>query len=1414
MFFRGEYKMTIDWKLIRPYGNSQNNAFEELVCQIAREENIPNKKEFYRVAAPDGGVEAYCVLDNEDEYGWQAKYFSSMGDSQWSQLKKSFETALERHPKLKKYYICIPLDRQDPRDGKKWFMEQWNEKTKAWSEYAKNQGRDIAFEYWGSSELIHRLSHEKHAGRRLFWFSKEEFSDDWFQSHVERNIKDLGTRYTPELNFELDISKNFDALSRNSSFRSEVKNSFHDFFIKLNKIADNRSLRDIFKYEVESVRVELSKLQKQYEISQKIELFQIDIDEIIGSCDSISESLHKCKKRLVDYEKDIPKDSLSSMKHLIHESLNELYAFKKFVNGPKLRLANNPVLVLSGEAGIGKSHLLADVASRRIEQIIPCALLLGQHFTSGESPWTQILNNLLRLKCNEKELLGALNAKAEARGERLLFIIDAINEGKGRYFWKDHIRGFVNDFSRYPWLGLVMSIRSSYVDIIIPENFKDDPAITKIVHNGFANNEYSACSFFFFQNGIELPSIPMLHPEFSNPLFLKLFCDGLVRSGYSRIPKGYTGITEIIDFFIESVDKKLSDPLFFDYPHGRTTVRKIINRLIDYKLKNSLTYVPYEDAFDIAEGIVGRYSSKRRFLDALISEGIFSQNNFWSGNGGNEEGVYLAYERFEDHLTVSYLLDEFTNIQDIKKSFETGGRLSTFIERRFYNQGIIEALSIQIPERFGFELYELLDSEKKADLPVIQAFVESLIWRRQETIKEKVTEFINEQVFHYAYSTDLLFQVMYSVSSDPNHPFNADRLHRFLIKFSMPERDALWTIYIHDKDSSESAMQRLIDWSFADEDKKYLSDDSRLLACKALAWLLTSTNIPFRDSATKALVVLLENNIPIATELLSAFHDVNDPYVYERIFAAIYGAVLRSDDLNGLKELSANIFKNVFEKEEVYPHVLVRDYARNIIEFALHKKLFECENQKKIRPPYKSCFPDTFPQNKEIDLYKFDYKKEGFKDYLGSQNRIISSMTTEYGRGTSGYGDFGRYTFQSALSSWNRFDPQNLSNYACQLIFEQYGYDVEKHGQFDRNAREYDRHNNRLERIGKKYQWIALYEVLARIADNHKMIDDSTSWSKKKKYLWYQGPWKPFIRNIDPTSIPQIKNRERKTAVRNELWWKKIDYNCWDGDHKTWITNSDNLPDPQKMIDIIDNENKEWVALERHVSWDEPEQMGREKYKVPHKSIWYQIRSYFVRKKEADHIISWARKQSFWGRWLPESHEQYQFFSREFYWSPAYRFFHNPYYGRSKWSQVHEKENHENLVGEVMITTEGHMWESGSDKSSQPSFLAPREIMHNCMNLQASNVNGEWVDSEGKIICFDPSAIIGGSSCLLVRKDALAKFLEENDLQILWICRGEKQVLGDDYQFEQIRSWLEMSGVYTLENGRVKGGIQSIVHGS
>ncbi len=1393
--------MSINWQSIKSFNTSQNNAFEELVCQLAREELIPNKKEFYRVAAPDGGVEAYCVLLNDDEYGWQAKYFSSMGESQWNQIASSFKTALSKHPKLTRYYVCIPLDRQDPRDGKDWFMDKWNQKIKAWTTYAAKQGRNIEFEYWGSSELTHRLSEEKLAGRRNFWFSKDEFSNEWFKEHIENSILNLGHRYTPELNFDLDIAKNFDALSRNSRFQDHFKNQLHLLLKQFNKLeTDIRTSTEIKNF--------LECLDKQLELSQKTELAFIEVGSLKNECISVEKFLLHSKHQIKS--NDEGKKSLTEASktkiYRIEQAINALFEFQEVIQSPMLALANLPVMLLSGEAGIGKSHLLADVASKQIQENKACVLLLGQHFSSEESPWTQILRNILRLNGNEKELLGALDAKAQAQGERLLFFVDAINEGKGRYFWPDHIAAFIKDFSQYPWLGLVLSIRDSYQELLTPKSLIPDHKSIRIVHQGFEGVEYQASSFFFAQHGIDQPSIPLLHPEFRNPLFLKLFCDGLNRSGHKRIPKGYGGITSIIDFFLSSIDEKLSQPAHFDYQPAasKKLVKKVIYALVKHKIENDLNVIQYESAIEIANPIISKYSNKKGFIDSLISEGVLTKNIY--GKKHDEEIVYFAYERFEDHLTAAYLLEKHLDAEYPNNTFQDNGKLSGYIKQSYQFQGIIEAFSIQLPEKTGKELYELVPDDKKSRQSIAVAFVKSLLWRKPETITDKVLTFINQHVVNNDRTFDLFFQTLYSVAADPEHYFNANRLHRFLMKFSMTDRDEIWTTYLHDKDDTYeevSSMQRLIDWAVEDGNKDHLSDESRLLVGKALSWLFTSTNIAFRDSATNALVCVLKDHIPTITQLLTDFNDVNDPYVYERILAAAYGAVLNSTDINGLTELSEYVLNTLFrDKEEVYPNILVRDYARNIVEYALYKKLFNLDIPEIIRPPYKSRFPYCFPTNEEIDAYEYD--PDG-KECLG-QAAILRSMVTEYGRGICRYGDFGRYTFQSKFHQWNdKLDPNDLSNYACKLIVEHFGYDNNKHGRFDRYASSGDRHTNKKERIGKKYQWLSLYELLARVSDNYQMRDPSTGWRKEQTLMWYQGPWEPFVRNIDPTFIG--RKMEKPSNHDANPWLQKTAYQDWQDTHQNWLVNSNNLPDPKAIIEVNDFEGNDWLILEIHPAWDEPVPVGYEQNEYSHKNLRYQIRSYFVHEDEAEQLIPWASEQHLMGELFHGDSEQYTIFSREYYWSPAYKFFDNPYYGRSQWNDLYEDEMRRKIIGQVMITTESHIWESGGDHQETTRYYAPRELVFAKINLIYSEKIGEWLNDQGEIVCFDPSVNRNGDKCLVIRKDVLSKFLADNKLKIFWLCSGEKHIYGDSFNKIKISKWLELSGVYSIEGEELLGNL-------
>ena len=223
------------WTNLISLNGSQNNAFEELVCQLAKKEPIENKKEFIKVGNPDGGVECYIVLENGDEIGFQAKWFlSTPQDIQWNQIEKSFKTALEKHPNLTKYYVAIPLDRADPRiDNQQWFMDKWDEKVEKWKQFTKERyGKNVEIVYWGSSELIGRLATEENSGLRKFFFGEVDLSNEWLTNQNELAIKDLGARYTPEINVELEIVENFDALSRNERFKKLFDDYYHDMMVR------------------------------------------------------------------------------------------------------------------------------------------------------------------------------------------------------------------------------------------------------------------------------------------------------------------------------------------------------------------------------------------------------------------------------------------------------------------------------------------------------------------------------------------------------------------------------------------------------------------------------------------------------------------------------------------------------------------------------------------------------------------------------------------------------------------------------------------------------------------------------------------------------------------------------------------------------------------------------------------------------------------------------------------------------------------------------------------------------------------------------------------------------------------------------------------------------------------------------
>ncbi len=78
-----------------------------------------------------------------------------------------------------------------------------------------------------------------------------------------------------------------------------------------------------------------------------------------------------------------------------------------------------------------------------------------------------------------------------------------------------------------------------------------------------------------------------------------------------------------------------------------------------------------------------------------------------------------------------------------------------------------------------------------------------------------------------------------------------------------------------------------------------------------------------------------------------------------------------------------------------------------------------------------------------------------------------------------------------------------------------------------------------MERIGKKYQWIAYHELLARLSDNVHWIDRGYSDIEDYEYF---GPWQMNDRNIDPTVWVRSNGEGNPVFNETSSWWQSYSF--------------------------------------------------------------------------------------------------------------------------------------------------------------------------------------------------------------------------------------------------------------------------------
>ena len=865
------------------------------------------------------------------------------------------------------------------------------------------------------------LSLPDQAGRYWFWFEgTEHFSEEWFARQHSRAVEAAGPRYTPEVHVDVPLVEHFELFGRSEPAVAAVRRLAKE--IKQRPIwrlvgrvgedaSDNMPERRGVDESVREIVRALSGMRcppnEQWQLSNLRSLIDVALQRV-----------EECKTALAstanDYGTRGTEEGVEAggrtnpYREAVYQAKaleNALWSVKKEVKRLK-QVVNAGLMLVTGNAGTGKTHLLCDMGGKRLGENQPTVILMGQQFTTTEHPWTQASAQLDLGDLTMEQFVGALEAAAQAADCRALFMIDAINEGEGHVIWPAHLADFLTQFRNSPWIGVVLSVRTTHIDHTVPPAVRE--SAHEVKHQGFADDTYTAVKRFCEHYGVKFPTTPLLQPEFDNPLFLKTLCKGLQHSRQKTIPLGSESISRVFGRYLEKIDVDLSNRLDYD-PH-RAVVTQALDAVAAELTRRGSRWLPRRRTQELVNAFVPATGFSRSLYRALVDNGLLME--IPGPNSSDDWTVHFGFERFADLLIAGHLIDSHGDAKTLATALTEEDTASHEGAWRPWNTPL-EALSVLVPERLGIELPEVLVDSAWADY-ARRAFVQGLPWRDPTTIGPGCRALIEDLMAgtdHWGIG--YIFDALMTCALVPDHPLGSGFLDQYLRGLEMPDRDAVWSRYLHRAYSNYGPVNRLLDWVQNHLDPTAPPDRDTSEACvTVLAWFLTSSHRFVRDRATKGLLAVLGDDVGLTCELVRRFHDVDDPYVCERVMAAAYGVAMRTNKAQTVAPLADLVYRLVFADGDPPPHILLRDYGRGIIERAQHLGAEFTFDTTLVEPPYRSEWPQI-PETTELE--QFDLLAENRPRELINAERgqvLIHSSVMNW--------DFARYIIGTNATSESR----------------------------------------------------------------------------------------------------------------------------------------------------------------------------------------------------------------------------------------------------------------------------------------------------------------------------------------------------------------------------------------------------------
>lgn len=1485
------------WEDIRPWEGRKSRAFEEICFQLRDPE--PSDVELRKTNDPDAGFEWYWRYPDGREAGWQCKFIPDE-KTLIAAMKVSFSTVARRRPNARQITFCISRDFADDPDKArgKFGWQRFDEACVEWAEEAPH----IEVKLLQAGQLLERLTRPEHRGREWFWFGRPAVLDrDWCRSQWDLAVKSARERYRPALNVELPVASTLAAVAAPDGLRTHFERHVQQVLTQCRQ-ALSKAARDA-PYAEGAAR--LREVARKFEadaatpwdpahtlasgFSSTLDDLRAAASRLLEVSDVEAAAASTATRELASENEPTPAQRLikgqaeargyraRAVEREVVRVLSTSYELREFVAGPAIAAAREGMLLLDGGGGNGKTHLCCDVGRQLLDEGHPVLLLLGQWFGTN-SPWATLAERLGDPGLGWQDICGALEAAAQASGKRAVLLIDAINEAGDARMWAKHLDELRARLTGSGWVSIGLTCRTTYLPVVQPRGGVGGHVV-RATHPGFQGREFEAVEHIFAAFNLQEPRVPLLLPEFTNPLFLILYCEAQARGNLP--PGGAAHLTAVFTAFVKACKPDIENAL--DLDPARDLVGRAVHAFAQRLAAAGNDHLPYEEAQALIDAIApGHVKWPNTLFGLMLSEGLLSRDYAYFGPDDHGEAVRFPYQRFSDHLIVEAMLDEHLDPTDIEGSFVTGKPLAKLVSGR--RIGLLEALAIQLPERCEVEVPALIgepldDSQRDfwCRRQVLNAFVNSVAARDPKAVSHRVAELLEAAMEHGL--EDEVVGAIVAVAAVRDHPLNAHWLHQLLESRTLADRDAFWTkLTYHAYGTTGHPLDRLIRWASRGPYPAYPTEVV-LLAATPLVWLLASPNRFARDQTTKALVELLRDRLDVAAQLVHQFAAIDDVYITERLAAVSYACLLRSDPaqveatqaIDLLRELGAAL-------DKALPNVLMRDhvagYARWMSE---HLNVTDPALIAAALPPYGSK-PPKMPR-REAWLEKA-YPRGGSWDEPG-YSALHSSVLSDFG-------DFGGYVVRHRVENFlarrltdpepapvaepseaeQQVDEQRLAvllaslgyaqttslenddtesvrdslsdeqvhplrrsvttptserrrrrtfksdkypmDRAKRFIFQrciELGWTPELFGAFDISIGRSDsgRSAHKPERFGKKYQWIALLELLARLADNYVLGD----WNDHA--IPYEGAWQLSCRDIDPTlpvgqiTIDSEDERHRALPFRQDpidVWWVPPGPHFDEATRNSaeWAQRTDDLPDVSSLFVQVDEGGNRYVVLGgrfEYVDDPNPDTSMTDPADRPRRDFGMPLEMAFARKSDLDSLVAWLQKHPDPLRSVPGWHAQAhgESYLGETPWAASAS------ENRADWTREaygrQAKLPVDVIAPTVPWTASGNDFDCSLDESV--SISVPSSYLRDLGRLRWDGEALAWL-ADGQPVIFYRETDEGWNRDWVVLADErwLLNFLERNQLILLCTAFAERRMFRPDSSRPEPMGWVDLGAAAVL----------------